>query len=68
MARVDGKHVKIGHIVGFKSDVEQCGKITKIEGQRLTLEALDSDHGFHGDYIGGNQYHCVLASDCWLED
>ena len=37
MAKVDGQQVKVGDWVGFKSDIEQYGKITKIVGDQLTL-------------------------------
>ena len=65
MAKVDGQEVKVGDYVCFKSDVEQCGKITKIEGNRLTL--FRDDEGFDGGYIGGQNYTVQMASDCWIE-
>jgi hypothetical protein len=65
MARVDGEIVKVGDWVSFKSDVEQCGRITKIEGDRLYLEA--GPNGFEGGYIGGQEKTLQLARDCWLE-
>lgn len=65
MATVEGKTVKVGDYVCFKSDVEQCGKITKIDGNRLTL--FRDDEGFDGGYIGGQNYTVELASDCWIE-
>lgn len=65
MAKVDGQVVKVGDWVCFKSDVEQCGKITKIEGNRLTL--FRDDEGFEGDYIGGSNYTIEMADRCWIE-
>jgi hypothetical protein len=65
MARVDGEIVKVGDWVSFKSDVEQSGRITKIEGDRLYLEA--GSNGFEGGYIGGQEKTLQLARDCWLE-
>jgi hypothetical protein len=65
MARVDGEIVKIGDWVSFKSDIEQSGKIYRIEGDRLYLEA--GPNGFDGDYIGGSETTLQLARDCWLE-
>jgi hypothetical protein len=65
MARVDGQVVNIGDWVSFKSDYEQCGKIVKINGDRLTL--FRDNEGFGGDYIGGENYTIELASDCWIE-
>jgi len=68
MATVDGQTVKVGDWVGFKSDIEQSGKIVAIKqtyaGASLTLE---NPSGFHGDYIGGQTITTELARDCWLE-
>ena len=68
MAKVDGQEVKIGDWVGFKSDIEQSGKIIAIKqtysGTSLTLENLS---GFSGGYIGGDTITTELASDCWLD-
>jgi hypothetical protein len=68
MAQVEGKTVNIGDWVGFKSDIEQSGKIVAIKqtyaGASLTLENLS---GFSGDYIGGDTITTELARDCWLE-
>ena len=67
-ATVDGQTVTVGDVVCFKSDIEQSGVITAIKktyvGTSLTLE---SKHGFHGDYIGGQTITTELARDCWLE-
>jgi len=65
MARVDGEIVKVGDYVSFKCDIEQSGRITKIEGDRLYLEA--GPNGFEGGYIGGQEKTVQLARDCWLE-
>ena len=68
MAQVDGIEVKIGDWVGFKSDIEQSGKIVAIKqtyaGASLTLE---NTSGFSGGYIGGKTITTELARDCWLE-
>jgi hypothetical protein len=68
MAQVDGVEVKIGDWVGFKSDIEQSGKIVAIKqtyaGASLTLE---NTSGFSGGYIGGETITTELARDCWLE-
>jgi hypothetical protein len=67
-ATVDGQTVRIGDSVCFKSDVEQSGRIVDIKktysGVSLTLE---SQYGFHGDYIGGDTITTELARDCWIE-
>ena len=65
MAQVDGKQVKVGDYVGFKSDIEQGGTIYKIEGDRLFLRA--GPNGFDGDYIGGSETTVQRAVDCWLD-
>jgi hypothetical protein len=64
MAKVDGVTVKIGDYVGFKSDIEQSGKIIDIRGNMLVLE---STNGFQGDYIGGQHTTVQEASRCWLD-
>jgi hypothetical protein len=65
---IDGVSVKVGDYVSFKSDVEQGGKITKIvKGNYGAQLSLYSEHGFHGDYIGGQTTTTESASDCWLE-
>jgi hypothetical protein len=65
VAKVDGETVKVGDYVCFKSDVEQCGKIYLIKGDRLYLQA--GPNGFQGDYIGGAETTVEMASDCWIE-
>jgi hypothetical protein len=65
MAVVDGHKVQVGDYVCFKSDFEQCGKVTKINGNTLTLSA--GDEGFGGDYIKGMSHVTVDARDCWIE-
>ena len=69
MATVGNKEVKVGDWVWFKADVEQCGKVIKIKGSMLILQASDNDDDedtFDGDYIGGDSRTEVRASDCWL--
>lgn len=56
--------VKIGDHVCFKCDIEQSGKITAIDGDRLTLE---NEYGFQGAYIGGQTRTVEAASRCWIE-
>jgi hypothetical protein len=67
-AMVDGQEVRVGDWVGFKSDIEQSGKIVAIKssymGVALTLENLS---GFHGDYIGGETITTEAARDCWID-
>tara|TARA_R110000796_G_C14571530_1_gene435810 strand:- start:44222 stop:44446 length:225 start_codon:yes stop_codon:yes gene_type:complete len=67
-----GNEIKTGDVVGFKSDIEQGGLVTRISqgngygGKELTLKAL-GDCGFSGDYIGGQETTTVLASECWAD-
>ena len=68
MATVSNEEVKVGDWVSFKADVEQCGKIIKIKGSLLILQAGDNEddgNTFDGDYIGGSSRTEVRASDCW---
>lgn len=63
--------MKVGDVVCFKSDYEQCGRIVAVKqslmgSKVLVLEALD-DEGFGGDYISGAMRTQELASDCWVE-
>ena len=68
MATVEGVTVNIGDWVGFKSDIEQSGKIVAIKqtyaGTSLTLENTSV---FSGDYIGGDTITTELARDCWID-
>ena len=66
---VEGTRVSIGEFVGFKSDIEQSGKIISIKADmsgRAVLTLEDED-GFSGDYIGGQTITTELAGDCWVE-
>lgn len=61
---IEGRWVEVGDYVGFKSDIEQSGKVIAIDGDWLTLE---NENGFEGHYIGGNTTTRVHASDCWID-
>lgn len=60
--------VKVGDIVGFKSDIEQYGKVVEIisdyRGTRFKLEAYTT---FSGGYIGGQKHTEEEASRCWID-
>ena len=56
--------VQVGDFVGFKSDYEQVGRITKIEGDWLTLE---NENGFGGEYLRYATTTREHASDCWID-
>jgi hypothetical protein len=69
MAQVDGQVVRIGDVVSFKSDYEQCGRIvgfskTIMGSDVLILEDLE---GFGGEYLDGATRTQELASECWIE-
>jgi len=67
-AKVEGRTVKIGDWVGFKSDIEQGGQIIAItrDTTGYTLH-LENKNGFDGDYIGGDTITHQDARDCWVE-
>ena len=60
--------VFVGDCVGFKSDYEQGGKITKIQGngKRASL-TLSNPDGFGGDYLRYATETQEDADDCWVE-
>lgn len=64
----DGNILEVGDVVGFKCDIEQSGRITKIlNGRDLLLEPL-TDHGyFQGDYIGRDDTTVQPANRCFKE-
>ena len=67
-AIVDGQEVQIGDWVGFKSDIEQSGKIVEIKSSYMGASlVLENTSGFSGGYIGGDTITTELARDCWLE-
>ena len=62
--------VKVGDVVGFKSDYEQYGKITKIERNSYTgrwMLHLHNDNGFGGDYLRYATDTVEAADDCWID-
>lgn len=68
-AQVEGQVVKVGDWVGFKSDIEQSGRIISISKSKYsnnTELTLRNDNGFEGDYIGGNTITTEMARDCWV--
>jgi hypothetical protein len=63
----DEEHnIEVGDWVGFKSDVEQYGKIKSIQRSRQAL-ILENKDGFDGDYIGGDKETMVSFEDVWKE-
>jgi len=65
MAQVEGQRMQVGDYVSFKSDIEQSGKIYKIEGDCLYIQA--GPNGFDGDYLRGAETTVQRAVDCWLD-
>ena len=64
----DGNSLKVGDVVMFKSDVEQYGRITKIDGSTLTLVPDGMRGGkFIGEYIGGDKKTREEAPDVFKE-
>jgi hypothetical protein len=62
--------VKVGDVVGFKSDYEQYGKITAIENAkwgRGKLLTLENPNGFGGDYLRYATKTTESADDCWKD-
>ena len=67
-ATVDGQVVKVGDYVGFKSDIEQYGKIVEIKQSYMGASlVLENTSGFSGGYIGGDTITTELARDCWID-
>ena len=58
--------IKVGDWVGFKSDIEQYGKIKSIQRGRNTL-ILTNEDGFDGEYIGGDTETLVWFQDVWVD-
>ena len=58
--------IEVGDWVGFKSDIEQYGKIKSIQRGRDTL-ILTNEDGFDGDYIGGDKETLVWFQDVWKD-
>lgn len=66
--KVEGQEVKIGDRVGFKSDIEQSGRIVGIykDGHYPATLVLENPNGFEGGYIGGQTITEEYADDCWV--
>jgi hypothetical protein len=58
--------IEVGDWVGFKSDIEQHGRIKSIQRGRNTLILTNKD-GFHGEYIGGDTETLVWFEDVWKD-
>lgn len=66
-ATVDGKQVTVGEWVGFKSDIEQSGRIAEIYRRNgRDYLVLDNPSGFEGEYIRGAKTITIRAEDAWI--
>lgn len=59
---------KVGDTVCFKSDYEQCGTVVEVKSGGWLVLKSNSESGFGGDYIGGDDYTTVHKSECWTEE
>jgi len=57
--------VNVGDWVGFKCDIEQCGRVKEI--QRRGALIVENKNGFDGDYIGGDTEVLVGFDEVWQE-
>ena len=61
--------LNVGDHVGFKSDIEQSGKIiamNRLAGNRYELILEDKD-GFSGEYLRGSTRTAVHSDDIWVD-
>lgn len=59
-ATVEGQTVTLGDFIGFKSDIEQSGRLVGIRGTDLVLSVYDS--------VTGDRHQVTQpASRCWKE-
>jgi hypothetical protein len=65
VVKINGKKIKVGDWICFKSDYEQSGQVSKIHSNGI-LE-LFNDNGFGGDYLRYTRFTDVNPDDCWLE-
>ena len=56
--------VKPGDWICFKSDIEQSGKITRINGAHITVE---NENGLEGCYLRGQTTVTLYKGNCWVE-
>ena len=68
-ATVESTTVRVGDIVGFKSDIEQAGKIFNIStnsfGKKVLFLEPTGDH-FYGEYLRDAETTKVFPEDCWI--
>lgn len=60
--------IKVGQVVGFKSDFEQYGTIIEIRRTRYGYKLLlGNEYGFEGDYIEGERETIVDGDEIWID-
>ena len=57
--------VNVGDWVGFKSDIEQSGKVKQIQSRGALI--VENKNGFDGDYIGGDTEVLIGFDHVWQE-
>ncbi len=63
----DGNEIKVGMVVGFKSDYEQSGRVIQISQDGRMLRLVNPD-GFGGDYLRYATETWEDACRCWVEE
>lgn len=56
--------IEVGDWIGFKSDIEQDGKVKQIQRSRRAI-LVENKNGFDGDYIGGDTEALIGFDDIW---
>jgi len=56
--------VNVGDWVGFKCDIEQEGRVKRINEYYAVLENAS---GFEGGYIGGHTETRISVDELWIE-
>lgn len=56
--------INVGDWVGFKSDIEQEGRIKRMNEYHVVVE---NANGFEGDYIGGQTETRISVDNIWVE-
>ena len=64
--KINGSIIKLGDVVEFKCDIEQCGTVKKIIRRSYGYDLVVTDEfGFSGDYIGGQTEATIAADEAW---
>jgi len=61
----DGKTVKIGDQIGFKSGSELSGTLVEIKTNGNLLLKASNYEGFGGGNVQGEEYTFEHYTDCW---